>query len=287
MGNEQLRAGAIALLGGLLLVACAVLVGSVRDAAGARDPGAFKRVTVVEIDGARGADGEGVAMCPKGTRAISGGWAMSDAEETRLLVITSRRVGIRGWSVAAIQATSDSFLTDLLPTAYCDSRARRSRPVSAAGSVPSGETGSVDATCPAGRKAVAGGFTVPTTSDFSRGGFPIASRRAGQRTWRVTVYAPTPQGATVTAYAYCARRSGKLRSRYASKSTRDPGRHAAVRSGKCPKRIGVRAGGFAIRDTTVPMFSIPTSVREGRRWEVWARNLNGTETRLTAVAYCH
>jgi hypothetical protein len=284
MGHVRLRAGAIALLSGLALVAS---IGSVGDAAGVRHRDVFKRTTVVHIEGARGTKGRGVARCPKGSRAISGGWAMTDAEETGLLVISSHRVGARRWAVRAIQATSDSFFTDLLPTAYCKIGARPTKPVSATGSVPSGETGSVDATCPRGRKAVAGGFEVPTTSDFSRGAFPVASRRAGRRTWRLIVYAPTPEGATVTAYAYCAGPARKLRSRTASKATRELGRRVAVRSGKCPRRIGVRAGGFAIKDRTAPMFSIPISVSEGRRWEVWARNLGGPQTRLTAIAYCH
>jgi len=286
MGGERLKAGAIALLGGALLVAAPVLVGPVGDAAGVPDRGVFKRVGVVDIDGTQGTKGRGVARCPKGTRAISGGWAMSDAEETGLLVIGSRRVGTRGWAVTAIQ-TANSFFTDLLPTAYCERGARRSRPVSATGSVPSGQTGSVDATCPKRRKAVVGGFTIPTSSDFSRGGLPIVSRRVGRRTWRVVVRAYPTDGAMVTAYAYCARRPGKLRQRPASKPTKDLGRHVGVKSGKCPKRIGARAGGFAIRDRTEPNFSIPRFLREGRRWEVWARNLGGPPTRPTAVAYCH
>jgi hypothetical protein len=286
MGHTRLRVGSIALLGGLL-VTSTLLVGSVGDAAEGRDRDVFKRIAVVDIEGEQGTKGWGVARCPKGSRAISGGWAMTDAEETGLLAISSRRVGTRRWAVGAIQATSDSFFTHLLPTAYCKIGARPTKPMSTTGSVPSGETASVDATCPKGRKAVAGGFAVPTTSDFSRGGFLVASRRAGRRTWRVVVYAPTPGGATVTAYAYCAGRARELRSRPRSKPTRGLGRHVAVRSGKCPRRIGVRSGGFAIKDRTNPRFSIPISVIEGRRWEAWARNLGAPQTRLKAIAYCH
>jgi hypothetical protein len=212
---------------------------------------------------------------------------MGDAEETGLVVTSSRRFDARHWAVGAIQATSDSFHTDLLPTVYCKVAPPRTTTVSATGSVPSGETESVDATCPKGRKAVAGGFSVPSASDLSRGGFPVASQRIGQRTWRVTVYAPTPQGATVTAYAYCAKRAGRLRSRSASRPTRDSGWPVKVRSGRCEK-LGVRAGGFAIQDTTAPRYSITISLLQDRTWEVWTRNLGGASlTRLTSTAYCH
>ncbi|HSI79714.1 MAG TPA: hypothetical protein VK919_03595 [Solirubrobacterales bacterium] len=284
MGRDQLRTGAFTWLGGFALVVSIVLVGG---ATAAPDRGVFARQVVVDIEGDQGTKGRGVARCPRGARAISGGWHMTDPEETGLVTIASRRVGTRRWAVGAIQWTSDSFFTHLGPTVYCERGAKRSRPVSATGSVPSGETGRVDATCPKGRKAVAGGFKVPTTSDLSRGGLPIVSRRVGRRTWRAVVYAPTPEGASVTAYAYCARRPGKLRTFVAGKPTRDVGRRTQVRSGRCPKRIGARAGGFAIKDRTAPLFSIPAIRIDRGVWEVAARNLGGPSTRLRALAYCH
>lgn len=245
-----------------------------------------KRFAIVSIDGAHGTTGRAVARCRKGSHVVSGGWFMTDPEETELLVFESRRFGKRGWAVSAIQATANSFDTDLLVHAYCDRDARRAKRVSTTGTVPSGETGSVAAECPNRKKAVAGGFSVPTDATFAEGGFPVESRRVVRRSWRVAVHAPNPEGATVTTYAYCSKRVGRLRKRSRSSGIGEIGDYAFTSSGKCPKRIGARSGGFSIEDQAGARFSIPLSVLEGRRWRVSARNFGSPATDLRSFAYC-
>jgi hypothetical protein len=246
----------------------------------------FKRVAVVGIDGAEGTTGRAVARCPKGSRVVSGGWFITDPEETELLVYKSKRLRKRGWVVSAIQATANSFYSDLLALAYCDRDAPRERRVSTTRTVASGETGTAAAECPKGKKAVAGGFSVPPTR-FNERGFPIESRRIRKRTWRTVVHAPYPAGARVTVYAYCSRRVGHLRKRSRSSPIGNIGDYAETSSRRCPRRIGARAGGFSIRNKTDALYSIPLSVDDDeRRWRVSARNLGGPPSELRSFAYC-
>jgi hypothetical protein len=270
-------------LGGMLLVPAA-LAGK----ASQEPPGrAFKRVVgIVGVDGAQGTTGRAVARCPRGSHAISGGWFMTDPEETGLLVFKSRRVRKRGWAIKAIQATADSFDTDLLAFAYCDDDAPRARRASAIRTVPSGETRSAAAECPGRRKAVAGGFSVPVDAEFNEGGFPVESQRIGKKTWRVAAHAPNPEGATLTTYAYCGKRVGRLRERSGSSPIGDIGDYGSARSGRCPKGIGARSGGFSLDDQTDALFSIPLSHRDGRGWRVSVRNFGGSATVLRSFAYC-
>jgi hypothetical protein len=270
-------------------VLAAALLASATLAAGASEEGAdrvFKRVGVVGVDGAQGTKGRAVARCPRGSRVVSGGWFMTDPEETELLVFKSKRVRKRGWAVSAIQATANSFYTDLLALAYCDHDAPRERRVSTTRTVASGETGSAAAQCPIRKKAVAGGFSIPSDAEFNEGGFPIESRRIGKRTWGTFVHAPYTEGASVTAYAYCSRRVGRLRKRSRSTPIGTIGDYVSTSSGRCPKSIGARSGGFSIENEEDAVYSIPLSVHEGRRWRVSVRNLGGPPTELQSFAYC-
>src|SRR6185295_1317367 len=200
----------------------------------------------------------------------------------------SHRTPRRGWRVSALQRTANSFDTDLLVFAYCDPDAtQRAEVVKTTRSVPTGETRSAVAECARGTRAVAGGFLVPTNVEQSHGGFPIESRRMKRRTWRVTSFAPNPDGGAVTAYAYCASRPGKLRTRVGGRQTGGAGDYVEVGSARCPKPITARAGGFALPSGISPRFSIPVSVRDHRRWTVSVHNFGSPSSRLTSVAYCH
>ena len=269
-------------LGGMLLVPATLAGGASEESVGR----VFKRVGIVGVDGAQGTRGRAVARCPRGSRVVSGGWFMTDPEETELLVYKSKRVRKRGWAVSAIQATTNSFDTDLLALAYCDHDAPRARRASTTRTVASGETGSAAAECPNKKKAVAGGFSVLSDAKFNEGGFPIESRRIGKRTWRTVVHAPYTAGASVTAYAYCSRRVGDLRKRSRSSPIGNIGDYVETTSGRCPRRIGARAGGFSIGNETDALYSIPLSADEGRRWRVSVRNLGGPPSELRSFAYC-
>jgi len=265
----------------------ALLVLPLAGGASGNPPGkVFKRVGSVNIDGAQGTIGMAVARCREGERAVSGGWFMTDPEETELLVFESRRLGGRGWVVKAIQATANSFDTDLLAFAYCDPDANRAKRVATTTTVASGETAGADAKCPKGTKAVAGGFSAPFDASFNAGGFPVESKRVGRRTWRVAAHAPNPEGATLTTDAYCGKRVGRLRKRSDSTRIEEIGDYRVTSSGRCPKRIGARSGGFSFGNQTDALFSVPLSDAEGRRWQVSARNLGGSPTPLRSFAYC-
>ena len=167
---------------------------------------AHEDTTMVPFNGAGGA----TAVCPRGTRAIAGGFATSfDAGMgTGNIVYSSHRVRQRKWRTEAVGSDAESSPpTPLTSIAYCG-HAPRLTTSSDTGEVgTSTPTATVAPTCPRGKRAVSGGFET-TAQSFDEGftaSRPAKSRLTGPRTWKVTEVYPNFDGPyEFTAFAYCA-----------------------------------------------------------------------------------
>ena len=92
----------------------------------------------------------------------------------------------------------------------------------------------------------------------------------------------------LTAYAYCTRRSGRLRERIGTGTLAaymGGLETATATSSRCPKRVTARSGGFAI-DTNGNNIAVYESRRAGRRWVFSTRNFGSPAAPLTSFAYC-
>jgi hypothetical protein len=149
------------------------------------------------------------ARCPRGTKAISGGYRAApidfDAPVTPVIFITESRRSDdkRAWDVAAASVGNDDG--DLTAHAVCSAKGKlKAKQASATLSDQPGESfREIDARCKRKQRVVSGGWTM-TTDNAEAAPVIMASKKLGKRGWRVTA----PLGGTgipvdVTAYAYC------------------------------------------------------------------------------------
>ena len=233
--------------------------------------------------------GAAKAVCPKGTKAVSGGFKTEffgiDLDFPFIPIEASRRTGSRGWTSSGFNdGTAEGDLTSF---AYC----RKQRLKAATDTVPApvGEFVTAHATCPAGTKIVSGGFgaspvdTVGTTPVL----YVSESRRATKRRWEASAFSNGNEHGELKAAAYCAK--GKTpKARHAS-TTLDSATPSAKVIARCKRRERVVSGGFGSPDDSgeaTPRFL--TSKRVGkRRWAVSAfYGNNGAPIAITAYAYC-
>jgi hypothetical protein len=166
----------------------------------------------VEKDSTTIAQGErksATAVCPRGTRAISGGFATTfDAPYNGNIVDTSRRIGSRKWETVAAH-TANGPPEKLISIAYCGDAPRLLEASKTTHADDANQVAPATATCPPGTRAVSGGFksqAIPG-STFTAA-LPAASKLAGKRDWKAIGVQPAEGGTgssfAWTAYAYCA-----------------------------------------------------------------------------------
>jgi hypothetical protein len=241
--------------------------------------------STVTVPGIQLESGSATAKCPKGSRAVSGGWT-SDPLNADLQIFESLRVGKRKWQVTATQPTNNAVDTELTALAYCDTSAPRIKAVRASATVPAFGLETVEAKCPRGSKATAGGMLTETDFADNDFGIVVASQRTGKRAWSTTVgsQSGTPQ---MTAIAYCTRGVGKLGAKQGSEAIPDAFEVATAETGKCKKKLKARAGGFEIEATEDDSeYLVAESRRAGRRWVVSAHEVSAANAPLNAFAYC-
>ncbi len=166
---------------------------------------------------------------------------------------------------------------------------------------PTGTTASATARCPAGTRAISGGYD--PTNVFHPNGSGTAlvvntSRRLGPRAWKVTAYQlGGGDPVQLTATANCGRQLGrpmvhtKQISIRATSSDPNPGNAAA----HCPHHFFAVSGGFHISingRSTNPSDSPPVSAILGSRavaraWAVTGARIGSGSSRLIAFAYCY
>jgi hypothetical protein len=191
--------------------------------------------------------------------------------------VDSLRDGGRNWA-----ASADNFLGgdegSLTSYVYC----RDQKVTSFAESTTSAEeTPTVIATCPAGMKAVSGGFD----GDF--GGptiIPYVSRKLGKRQWEVTLLQEDP--GPLVSQVNC--HEGKpLKTKQATETiTAVDDDFTATAVASCSRKQRVVSGGFAQEET--PTIGGPfayESRKQGKReWRV--SSFSAIATDITAYAYC-
>jgi hypothetical protein len=149
------------------------------------------------------------------------------------------------------------------------------------------------ATCPAGTKAVAGGYTasVPQGSGVGSHWLNVyESQRVGQNAWRASGVEDFADPATdaLLVTAYC-QKFGKVSVRSASTPLPDAGGQAATTQAACPAGKKLISGGFATRPEDMFGGNIITrsSALSKAAWQVGTTTLSGLQHgSTTAFAYC-
>ena len=199
--------------------------------------------------------------------------------------------GITGRPRAAFVVALISCAALALAPAAAGKKKRKLGPVvtaTASLTLPAQTPGTVTATCPEGKKAVGGGFTVPRIQGGPRMNV-WTSLRTGDRDWSVTA-APglNSPAATVTAYAYC-RRVKKPIVDALGVGLVPANTGVGTATATCPgAKQKLIAGGF--ESTFGPQFNhvaLPQANHpSGNGWTVSAFNNSGGAKTLIAHAYC-
>lgn len=145
------------------------------------------------------------------------------------------------------------------------------------------------ASCPAGTKVVAGGYSTSVPSMGSHWLNVNESQRLTQRSWQVSGVEYFSGTDTLTAYAYCQALKGKVESRSAQVALPATAGAGAVVQATCPKGTKAISGGFAIEAANASDSSyVSRSIAAGgNRWVVDATRLTGAAGRsLIANVYC-
>ena len=240
-----------------------------------------------------------VARCPKGTKAVSGGFAISvprilDAElSSRWFVVSESMMTPRGdgWRVSGSEHFPVPAISQFTAYAYCEKR-RKSILVGGTArtdTIPSlvGQTTGNTARCPKGTAAISGGFKTSSTDAYF-------NRSSGSgRNWNVEV---TNVGATTQntydVQAYCVR--GKVQRVGAPVVIPDSGgpTSGAVTIAKtpgCRKGRFVRGGGYAASPPAAGLDSGPVvfgDVLARSGWKVSALSISGSPQSFSIFGYC-
>jgi hypothetical protein len=151
------------------------------------------------------------AVCPAGTKVISGGFAGSPIDlvgTTPVLYISeSRRATKRSWEVSAFSNGNENG--ELSSFAYCGKSKRlRTRTASdvVSSDIPDSETAEILVRCKRKERVISGGFGVPDDEGENTPRV-LTSKKQGRRGWSVTaIVGNFGLTAEVTAYAYCERK---------------------------------------------------------------------------------
>jgi hypothetical protein len=253
-----------------------------------------------------------VAVCPKGTIAIGGGFdaprvVAGGGISDMLMLYESRRLGQHRWLSSAVRRDTGAAgpQLDLTTSVHCRSRhlppkngKKRILKVteavtSAATALGGGQTG-VSALCRNRRTSViSGGFATSPQPDPTAAEFPLLfmSQRFSSGLWAFGMNNVGGTPRTLTGYAYCTK--GKpprqLNADAALPGTAsflNPGTATAL-SPACPKRR-LAAGGF-FNSGPPPQGSLgllSQSIAAGRSWSLEAINLSPAPSGIAVLAYC-
>jgi hypothetical protein len=226
--------------------------------------------------------------CSKGQRASGGGFLASPPGASYVTVEESRKVGQRTWRVSASMAGSGPL--SVTAFAYCSANAPRTKEKSKTSVIPltGNHISTLDAACGGAGKAMAGGFSILSTSTSYAE--MVDSFRADKKTWRIRavgqIGSPTP-----TSYVYCADEP-KPAARTGSTSASTPGTVHTALSGECKRGTKPVAGGFSQPNASrefapTGYFFVPhQSFRTGKRWQASGQHFGPASTTLNSIAYC-
>ncbi len=219
------------------------------------------------------------AACKPGTKAVSGGFEFVPSEPSPFLLHpnASVREGGRKWASAGTNFTDDPVA--LISYAYC--RDQKVDSVSETIELDPDTDASLTATCPAGTKAVSGGFVAEGDDDTVV--FVRASHKQGKRSWIVIAISFGTDPGTLRAQVNC-HDGKKLKTR--SQTETASGIEEVDAVAKCKRSQRVVSGGF---ETENFVFKggpfVHASRKQGRRrWLVTI--LDVVSETFTSYAYC-
>jgi hypothetical protein len=241
-----------------------------------------------------------VARCPKGHKAVSGGFTTSVPRilgaglSSRWFVVSESMMTPRGdgWRVSGSEHFPAPAISEFTAYAYCE---KRKKSILMGGTartdtIPSmaGQTTGNMATCPQGTTAIDGGFKTASTSAYF-------NRSSGSgRNWsvEVTSVGSTPQ-ATYDVRAYCVR--GKVQRVQGSdvipgSGGSGPGGEGTVaKTPGCAKGRFVRGGGYAASPPAAGLTSgavVFGDVLARGGWKVSAQTISGSPQSFSVFGYC-
>ena len=260
--------------------------------------GAGRTAVPAEATVAGGTTGSVIAYCPRGTRAISGGFAAPDFDNdgTATVRYGSMRTGKRNWQVDAAGLSENAGR--IVAHAYCQKPPQGIRIVRATAPIGVQSVGSTSAVCAPNEQAISGGFTAP---GFSLGNGPnpivLSSYRSSRRSWYVQAFNFTfdqeraSQPGEISAYAFC-RRRGPAVSAHSVDVNVGIGSPIKTIDTPCPPGTWAISGGFDAHITPLadgfsaagPIGSVRLPAAAG--WQTTLTSVSEVPATGTGYAYC-
>jgi hypothetical protein len=283
-----------------LLAAVALLAVGAPAAPAAKKPGKLRTATASASSAATGVLTT-VATCPKGTKVVGGGFLTTapTTDDDFLNPLESRREGGRAWLVSAyrVDTAAAGPAMGLTAEAYC--RSRPGKLLEKIYSIPilgAANTAAPVATCPLGRAAVSGGFSIgpPVVADDFHSAL-YDNVMSGSVGWvlRAINLTDAPDMTEYISRVYC-QKKGKKPPRFVAAGSAVS--TAAFASGTattppCPGKRNTFAGGFLLPPfigTPAGLPLVTESRHVGKNWRVSASRLTGGTEQIffTAIGYC-
>lgn len=252
------------------------------------------------------------AFCPKGTRAVGGGFSSTPptqgADDVNALLYESRKVGQTAWRASLqIGDTDAPTIVSLNTTAYC----RRGAPVTQVASLvtqlpaSNGISPRTPVECDRKAKAFGGGFALqpPIVASSAATGWVAESYRDSPRSWVNAAVTSTNGPGVLTSETYCAaiskkkgKKGGKKKglklptpSLATSPATSGVPSSSTTATATCSSR-SVVGGGYAQPSA---IFPVPPRVayayesqRNGSTWRVTALQASDAAVTIDSMALC-
>jgi hypothetical protein len=237
------------------------------------------------------------ATCPGKSKVVGGGFIVAAATSNDILaVLESRRASTKAWRVSAYRTDSGGAGPALPVTAeaYCRTGLGKLKE-RVAGVTQSGvfAGSSPVASCPLGRAAVSGGFsiTAPNTPN-SLESILQESLMTGGVGWvtRGVSFTAAPASTTFTSYVYCQQKGEK-----AAKTVTGTGAvptpvssNGSADTAPCTGKRDAFAGGFQLPTLfSNALIFIFESRHSGKGWHIAGTRVSGTDPgSITALGYC-
>ena len=272
-------------------IAIALVITTVAVATTAELAGALKKITN-DIDVGPGSAGGAGLFCGQKGELVSGGFTMP---------VLPGPSGPRLFPYATPFLVSAANFGDQVGTVtaigYCSKDGPKLKKEKKKTNVPPGDTGSVTAKCPKGKRVMMGGFEAPEPLPGAAppefGIYPFTSKRTGTRHWKVSGFADIqgadPEEQFLRALAFCYSRGPSL-SVKSKQTTVADGDTGAVQA-KCAQGKESVAGGFKSKADgagAATSYARPfVSKKTGKRgWKVEAFGEGRGNSPLKAYAYC-
>jgi hypothetical protein len=229
---------------------------------------------------------EATATCPKGRKAVGGGFSASAGPGGDvLLVYRSVMSGQRSWNAAAASISSSPQV--LTVTVHCRRVKRRIVDATAiATTQPADLSGATaEASCPGKKqRLIGGGFASDVGTSPDKLAIVSVSRRTGS-SWSYAATNGTPDARILTSHAYCVKGVKSPVTVEQTNTQSVPGHgDLSTSSPACPKGRRLSGGGFAGTSFSSPPPQaqiVRESLMAGSAWRASSRNFFNT----TATAF--